>query len=79
MSTLKEGNIVFEDMETYKNTNKGGSMVKYEPMDLKLVMEDPNVAEAFIKACCMRFCQKLQEDFCIFLLFEQSISREDYR
>ena len=66
MSTFKEGNIVLEEMATYKNTNKGVSVVKYEHMDLKLVMEDPSVARDFIKAGCMRFYQKIQRDFCVF-------------
>ena len=60
VSTFKEDNIVLEEMAAHKKTNKGGSVVRYEPVDLKLVMEDPSFAEAFTNARCMRFCQKLQ-------------------
>ena len=42
-------------------------MLKYEPMDLKLVMEDPSVVEAFKKYGCMIFCHKLQGDLLSFL------------
>ena len=55
-----------EEIETHKNTNKGGFVVKYEPMDLKFVMEDPSVAESFIKAGCLIFFHKLQGDLLCF-------------
>ena len=47
-------------MAMHKRTNKGGSMVKYDPMDLKLVNEDSSFAATFTTAGYMRFCQKLQ-------------------
>ena len=47
-------------MAMHKNTNKGGSVVSYEPMDLKLVNEDPSFAAAFTSAGSMIFFQKLQ-------------------
>jgi len=47
-------------MAMKKKTNKGGLCVRYEPMDLKLLNEDPSFEEAFNSVGCMRFYQKLQ-------------------
>ena len=46
-------------MNSYTKPKEGGSMVKYEPMDLKLVIKDPSVVEDFIKAGCMSFYKKI--------------------
>lgn len=43
-----------------KKVNKGGSCVRHEPMDLKLLNEDPSFVEAFSNVRCLQFCQKLQ-------------------
>lgn len=43
-----------------KKKNKGGSYVRYETMDLKLLNEDPNFAEAFNNIGCLKLCQKIQ-------------------
>ena len=43
-----------------KKVNKGGSCVRYEPMDLKLLNEDPNFMDALRNVECLQFCQKLQ-------------------
>ena len=47
-------------MTTKRKAHKGGSCLRFEPMDLKLLNEEPNFVEAFRNAGCMRFCQKLQ-------------------
>ena len=43
-----------------KKLNKGCSCVRYEPMDLKLLNEDPSFVEALNNFRCLKFCQKLQ-------------------
>ena len=47
-------------MASKKKENKGGYYVRYEPMDLKLLNEDPSAMEAFMKVCFLQFCQKIQ-------------------
>ena len=51
---------MFESMASHKNPNKGGTMVRYEPMDMRLIAEDPKLSQDFSNAGCMWFFQKLQ-------------------
>ena len=44
----------------HKKNNKGGSVFRYEHMDLKLMNEDPTAMEVFRRTGCLQFYQKLQ-------------------
>ena len=48
-------NAMFESMASHKNPNKGGTVIRYEPMDMRLIAEDPNFSKAFANATCMQF------------------------
>ena len=43
-----------------KNVNKGGSCVRYEPMGLNILNEDPSFMDAFRNVGCLQFCQKIR-------------------
>ena len=47
-------------MAARKKMKKGGHCHRYEPMDLKLLNEDPTSMEVFRRICCLQFCQRLQ-------------------
>ena len=56
----QEGSVVLRKTTMKNKTNKGGSCVIYEPMDLKLLNEDPDFAEAFRNVGCMKIVQKIK-------------------
>ena len=47
-------------MAIQRKKNKGGLPFRYEPINKKLTMEDPSFMEAFTKAGCMHFFQRLR-------------------
>ena len=47
-------------MATQRKRNKVGLPFRSEPIHPKLIMEDPSFMEAFTRAGCMQFFQRLQ-------------------
>ena len=47
-------------MEEEKKVHRGGHCLRYEPDNANAVMGDQMVMEAFSKAGCLKFCEKLQ-------------------
>lgn len=59
--TNKRGSRGYKEfMASKMKTNKGGNCLRYEPMHLKLLNEDPTTMEVFWRMGCLQFCQKLQ-------------------
>ena len=47
-------------MEEEKKFHRGGHCLRYEPENMKAIIEDQTMMEAFSKAGCLRFCENLQ-------------------
>ena len=48
-------------MATKRKTNKGGHYLRYEPLDMNLINEDPtDVDQVFRRTGCLQFCEILQ-------------------
>jgi hypothetical protein len=43
-----------------KKAHKGGDIVRTEPYDMQLFVEEPLIREVFQRVGCINFCQKMQ-------------------
>ena len=50
---------VFKNMAEEKKIHRGGHCLRYEPEDMKAIIEDQAVMEVFRRVGCLRFCEKL--------------------
>ena len=47
-------------MAEEKKIHRGGHCLRHEPEDVKAIIEDPAVMEAFRRVGCLQFCENLQ-------------------
>ena len=47
-------------MAEKRRKNKGGQCLRYEPIDMNLINEDPTTVEVFRRTICLQFCEILQ-------------------
>ena len=47
-------------MAEEKKVHRGGHCLRYEPENMKAIVEDPTVMEAYNRVGCHCFCEKLQ-------------------
>ena len=48
-----------KNMEKERKIHRGGQFLRHEHEDMRGIIEDPIVMEAFRKLGCLRFCEKL--------------------
>lgn len=56
-------------MAEEKKVHRGEHFLRYDPENVKAIIEDQTLMEAFSKRSCLRFCEKLQ-------VFHTQVSKE---